>query len=206
MQAVSRALAGRLAPAPVVVLCFDVEPDDRVLDRGDPGPWPSFEEVARRAGPLRRRLTALSGRPASFSWFVRMDPQVREVWGCAGWGARRYRSELAELERLGDDVGLHTHVWRWDADQGEWLIDFHPDWGLRCLSVALEAFEAELGRPTVVHRAGDRAMNGAMLGRHRGVRFVAATAVAPGTRPGGTGADGPPARSSPARTRRAAAS
>jgi hypothetical protein len=163
IQAACRLLAGRRARGLAVVLCFDCEPDARALDRASPGPWPSFEEAVRRAAPLRERLTRLSGAPASFSWFVRIDPQVAEVWGSPGWAAERYRDELDELHRLGDDVGLHTHVWRWDPDAGEWVIDFGDEWGTHCLAVGLDSFEEAFGRPCRAHRAGDRALNGSML-------------------------------------------
>jgi hypothetical protein len=163
IQSACRALGRGRARGVAVVLCFDVEPDGRALDRGDPGPWPSFEEIFRRAAPLRERLAALSGEPVAFSWFVRMDPQVAEVWGSPSWGAQHYRAELAALEREGDDVGLHTHVWRWDPDAESWLIDFSEEWGEHCLGVGLDAFEAAMGRPSAVHRTGDRGLNGAML-------------------------------------------
>jgi hypothetical protein len=163
IQAACRLLAGRRASGLAVLLCFDCEPDARALDRASPGPWPSFEEIVRRAAPLRERLAALSGAPVGFSWFVRIDPQVAEVWGSPGWAADRYRDELDALHRLGDDVGLHTHVWRWDAGAGEWLIDFREEWGVHCLGVGLESFEQALGRPCRAHRAGDRALNGSML-------------------------------------------
>src|SRR3954469_7755383 len=115
IQAACRLLAGARARGLAVVLCFDCEPDARALERASAARWPSFEETVRRSAPLRQRLAALSHAPVSFSWFVRIDPQVAEVWGSAGWAAERYRDELEALRRVGDDVGLHTHVWRWDG-------------------------------------------------------------------------------------------
>src|SRR5438874_5214252 len=59
--------------APLVVVCWDVEPDSRTPERGAADRWMSFERLVPRVEDLRDRIADLTGAPASFSWFLRMD-------------------------------------------------------------------------------------------------------------------------------------
>ena len=53
--------------------------------------------------------------------------------------------------------GLHTHVGRWDAVSGRWLVDHgDPTWIEHCVRTAFLAYEATLGEPCRQHRFGDR--------------------------------------------------
>jgi hypothetical protein len=147
-----------------IVLCIDVEPDPRVFDPAVPAPWDGFERLLRRLPALRERLSEASGRPAAFTWNLRMDPQVEETFGSPAWLAERYGETFAEFTASGDELGLHTHVWRLDAERGTWIADFEdPSWGEYCAEMALDAFESSFGRPCRAHRGGDRFLNGAML-------------------------------------------
>lgn len=150
-----------------VVLCWDTEPDARVLEPGAVGGWDAFEELLPRIDALRARLAKLTLAPASFSWFLRMDPQVAEVWGSPSWVAEHYATALADLESHGDELGLHTHTWRWDAKPDAWVRDHNPAWEEHCLELGLKTFESTFGRPCPAHRAGDRILTGEMLRRLR---------------------------------------
>jgi hypothetical protein len=147
-----------------VVFCIDVEPDARVFDRGAPRPWLGFERFLQRLPALRRRLSEVSRAPAAFTWFLRMDPQVAETWGSPAWAAETYGDVFAELAGSGDELGLHTHNWRWDLEAREWVADYDdPAWGEHCLRTGLDAFETCFGRACAVHRGGDHFLSGAML-------------------------------------------
>jgi hypothetical protein len=148
-----------------VVVCFDVEPDIRVLEPGVAGRWEAFEELLPRIDALRARLAKLTLAPPSFSWFLRMDPQVEETWGSPGWVAEHYATELGDLESHGDELGLHTHTWREDRERGTWVRDHDPAWEDHCLELGLNTFETAFGRSCPSHRAGDRILTGAMLRR-----------------------------------------
>jgi hypothetical protein len=155
-----------------VVLCIDVEPDPRVFSPHDPPPWAGAERFLERVPTLRERLAGLTGAPAAFTWCLRMDPQIEGTWGTAGWVAEAYGPALAELVAAGDELGLHTHTWRWDTEAGEWFADFGDDgWAVHCVDVALDAYENAFGRPCEVHRGGDHFLSAAMLARlgERGV-------------------------------------
>lgn len=148
-----------------VVVCLDVEPDLRVLERGVARRWAGFEELLPRIEALRERVANLTGASVAFSWFLRMDPQVAAIWGSPGWAAEHYAREFAELESRGDELGLHTHTWRWHADASDWVRDHDPAWEEYCAEVALLAFKTAYGRPCPAHRGGDRVLSGEMLRR-----------------------------------------
>lgn len=172
------------APLPVV-LCLDVEPDLRVLERGVAGRWAGFEELLPRIEALRERVADLTRASASFSWFLRMDPQVADTWGSPGWAAERYATEFADLESRGDQLGLHTHTWRWHAGACGWARDHDPDWQEHCVDVALQAFKTAYGRPCVAHRGGDLVMSGGMLRRLKVNGVAVDLTVEPGRGPQG---------------------
>src|SRR4051794_15451026 len=73
-----------------VVLCIDVEPDPRVLDPATTPPWDGFERLIERLPALRQRLAEATGKPAAFTWALRMDPQVAEAFGSPSWLAEKY--------------------------------------------------------------------------------------------------------------------
>jgi len=153
---------GRRSEAQVVV-CFDVEPDARVLDAREPSPWRGFERLAEQVSALRDRLSALTGAPVAFTWTMRMDPQIGDIWGTPDWVARAYGQELARLEAAGDEFGLHTHLWRSDGGPADWIEDLDPAWTRHCVATAVDAFEAAFGRPCAVHRGGRHTLTGAMF-------------------------------------------
>ena len=157
-----------------VVFCFDVEPDPRVYDRSSPPPWAGFERCAEGIQARRERLSEVAGRPVVFTWFLRLDPQIEQTWGSPTWVAERYGHVLAELTEAGDQLGLHTHAWRWNAQSGTWFNDLQdPAWSERCLSMGLDAFETAFGRKCETHRGGDRFLNAEMLDvmEKRGVKI-----------------------------------
>jgi hypothetical protein len=93
----------------------------------------------------------------AFTWLLRMDQQIRRVYGDCGWIAERFASELDELERQGDDIGLHTHLFRWDEAEAEWVTDYQSvEWMRLCVEEAARAFRATRSRPPRLHSFGDR--------------------------------------------------
>jgi hypothetical protein len=177
--------ARRRTEAPVV-LCIDVEPDTRVFDPRDPPSWLGFESFVERLPALRDQLARSTGAPVAFTWVLRMDPQVAETWGSPAWVAETYTDALAELVESGDELGLHTHTWRWAPEAGEWFADYDdPAWGEHCALTGLDAFEMSFGRACMAHRGGDQYLTGAMLSclEARGVKVD--LTVEPGLPPHG---------------------
>jgi hypothetical protein len=162
-----------------VVLCVDVEPDARCIAVPGPPAWSGFERFAAVAPELRDRLAEASGRPAQLSWFLRMDPQIDVAYGSACWVADRYRAELAALAGAGDELGIHSHNWRWEG--GEWISDQgDPAWVAQCTSTSLRAYEASFGRPCPSYRGGDRYFDAAVFGQLRDHGVAVDLSVEPG--------------------------
>jgi hypothetical protein len=162
---VSRSLARlRRRDGPPLLLCIDVEPDPRLVERDNPAPWRGFERFVAELPNLRDRLEAVGARAPRFTWFLRMDPQIADTWGSAAWVNDEYGEALRALQEQGDELGLHMHTWRWEDTAGAWVADREdPEWIEHCMTMALDAFEASFGRRCRAHRGGDRQLSPEML-------------------------------------------
>jgi hypothetical protein len=143
-----------------VTLCIDVEPDARETDTAGAPAWEGFEQTFELFRSLRPRIAAATGSPVRFAWFFRVDPQVRHSYGDPAWALRRYSSLIETLVAADDEIGLHTHAWRWDEAGGHWVADTSDqDWVDRCVRVGFDAFARVLGRRCRSFRFGDHWMN-----------------------------------------------
>jgi hypothetical protein len=89
-----------------------------------------------------------------------MDPQVEVTYGSTAWASQRYRDLFDRLLAQGDEIGLHTHVWRWDEAAGDWIADMGDQtWVEYCLDVGFKAFETSMNQPCRLFRFGDHWMN-----------------------------------------------
>ena len=172
-------------PVPVL-LCFDVEPDEIEVG-ADATPWLGFERLLERVKPLRDDLAEATGRPVRFDWFLRMDPQIAEAYGTAGWVVDRFGADLARLRSEGDLIGLHPHALRPTATAGRWVADHgDPDWVDHCLEVSYETFETAFGEPCRAQRFGDRFMSARSLRRAGELGAHYDLTVEPGAGPAGS--------------------
>ena len=143
-----------------IIMCLDVEPDEREIESAVPKDWEGFAETLKYFSNLRPLLEGATGARVSFSWFLRMDPQIEHTYGLAWWVVERYGEAIERLEQAGDEIGLHTHAWRPDACTNRWVID-HGDqkWINHCIRMSFEAYHSALGRQCLSFRFGDRWMN-----------------------------------------------
>jgi len=156
------------------LICIDIEPDERALDPRVRADWLGFEKSYEFFSELRRRLEIATGSPVHFSWFLRMDPQVAHIYGSPDWCVTRYPHLIEALEAAGDELGIHTHAWRWDEHSGHWNEDFGDQgWVEHCVCSSFEAFQTSLNRKCRSFRFGDRWMNNQTLGllEKLGTRF-----------------------------------
>ena len=161
-------------PTIPVIFCVDVEPDPRQVNRDTREPWVGYEATQRYMRGLRPRIEALTGAPAHFSWFLRMDLQIAGSYGSATWVADAHRAHMDEIQQAGDELGVHPHPYRWLEDEGAWLQDFdNQTWVDHCLRMSLEAFATAFRRPCLSLRFGDRWLNTETvnLAERLGVRF-----------------------------------
>jgi hypothetical protein len=161
-------------PTIPVIFCIDVEPDPRLVNRFAPEPWLGYEFAQGYLEELRPRIEALTGAPAHYSWFLRMDPQVAESQGSSRFVTDRYANHLSQVEKQGDEIGIHLHAWRWLPTEATWMQDWADQpWVEHCLRMALEAFATALGRRCQSLRMGDRWLNTetVALAEELGVRY-----------------------------------
>jgi len=147
-----------------IVICVDVEPEERAIEPKVASDWLGFEKTFEFFEQLRPHLEDVTGTAAHFSWFVRMDPQIAQAYGGPAWSVARYGRLLDRLSASGDEIGLHIHAWRWDQAFGNWIADMgNQEWVDSCVRMGFEAFEQSLRRPCLSFRFGDHWMNNATL-------------------------------------------
>jgi hypothetical protein len=152
-----------MAPRLPILLCFDVEPDDKVV-KGE-ADWAGFGPLVDLLNRYRPRLAAATGVPTRFSWFVRMDPQVRELHGSEDWPVTAFAREFQTLRDAGDEIGLHAHPWRRTPDG--WVSEFgDASWVEHCVRSSFKAYRRCFGRACRSFRFGDRWMD------HRTMRLL----------------------------------
>src|SRR6185295_11929581 len=89
-----------------------------------------------------------TGAPVRYTWTLRIDPQVAQVYGHAAWLVDRYGARIDASIRAGDEIGIHPHFHRWDSRARTWLLDLTDrSWIADCALGALDAFATALGRP-----------------------------------------------------------
>lgn len=147
-----------------IVLCIDVEPDLREPEPGVETRWDGWDWTYSRFATLRERLRTLTGRPAHFAWFLRIDPQIERLHGDAAFIAQRDRARLESLRAAGDDIGLHPHFWRRDTEDRRWFTDFADRaWVRGVIDGAVLRFRESLGFAPASFRAGDALIDDAIV-------------------------------------------
>jgi hypothetical protein len=140
-----------------VALVLDIEPDPRLVYEPDPRHWDGPCAMLAFVSRLRVALAPSQPTAPTFTWMLRMDPQMRRIYGSNGWLAERFREELQAVATAGDDLGLHTHLYRWDEHRGDWTTDMRdPRWPVACVHEATAAYREAFGRACEVHSFGDR--------------------------------------------------
>jgi len=147
-----------------VLVCVDLEPDDRAWNPTDKKEWEGFEATCELLTLFRHRLEKRTRSPVNLSWFLKMDPQVATIYGSPAWSVHRYSAAIEALSAHGDSLGLHVHPWRWLEDSQRWIADFgNQEWVEQCVRMGVEAFRDSLGQPCKYFRFGDRWMNDATV-------------------------------------------
>lgn len=140
-----------------VILCIDVEPDGMFIDRTRKLPWIGYEKAYVFFKHIRRMIASGTDSEAHFSWFYRMDPQVSDTYGSGHWPVTHYAEYAKEFKKKGDELGLHTHLYRFSSKTNDWIIDnVDEKWAEHCIRSSYEAFREVFGRNSDSHRFGDR--------------------------------------------------
>lgn len=140
-----------------VLITVDIEPFDRQAPRDNPKDWYGVEEIVASLNQFRSRVSELTQKPVRFSWFWRMDHQIKEVYGTSKWAAQRFDKLASELLANDDEFGLHPHTWFWDEDKNLWFENFlDPAWASYCLELSFAAYRESFGPNCKSVRFGSR--------------------------------------------------
>jgi hypothetical protein len=143
-----------------IIFCIDIEPDVRTIEPTETKDWEGFETAWSYFASVRPALSFVTGDPVHYSWFVRMDPQVSYTYGTPNWAVTRYGTIFSDMQQARDEIGLHTHAWRWDDAARGWISDFaDQEWIEHCVRQSFEHYALCFNRPCESFRFGDRWLN-----------------------------------------------
>ena len=157
-----------------VIFCVDVEPDPFFVNRDAPEPWVGYEFTQRYLSRFRSTIEQATGAQVHYTWCFRMDPQVSKSYGTATWAIDRYPEFIHEIERHGDERGIHSHAHRWIQEKQTWIEDFgNQDWVDHCVGTSFEAYAKAFGHPCKTFRFGAFWLNNATVNlvERLGARF-----------------------------------
>jgi len=147
------AKVGRM-DAPIVII-IDIEPDRTFVDPHDQKPWEGFERAVPYFQNWRQSLQDSTGKTVSFTWSLRLDPQISETYGDPAWAIKRYQPQLEQLALEGDELGVHVHAYRRTNSSNHWIEDFgDQDWVNACVNMAYETFSEYFPSPPRVFSMG----------------------------------------------------
>jgi len=153
-QIVTDTFLSRIDRLPIVV-SIDCEPDARVTPAVGQPDWEGMAGMIAMIAAWRARVPG-----ARVGWYWRADEQVARGHGDPGWALRAFRNHIDATSALGDEHGLHSHLWRWDQRAQNWVSDFaDEEWAQRCVRDSADTFTRALGHRARVMRMGDGYMS-----------------------------------------------
>lgn len=161
-----------------VVIGADCDPDRPSYGgvRHDSRDAPTWRGIREGVPALREVADGILddfGTRARITWCVRSDLQMQEIYGDCAWPATEFADLWSDLERAGDELAWHPHVWRWDDDAGCWYQEIEDEaWIAECLSAGHRGFSHQIGHAPVTSRTGWEFHNNATMAQIRrlGVR------------------------------------
>jgi hypothetical protein len=140
-----------------VVLCIDVEPDERQVELVG-AEWKGTRPTHALLERWRSRFELLTGAPVAFSWLWRTDPQIETAHGDPSWALREFGDLHDSTAVHGDAHGVHPHTWR--LLDGTWVNDnLDRRWIDHCIDSSVAAFTDAVGAPPLIGRMGDRGLD-----------------------------------------------
>jgi len=147
-----------------IIFRIDIEPDELFIDRSQRLPWKGYEGAVAFFRSIRAQMAAATKSPVRLCWFFRMDPQIAETYGSPEWAVTEYPSYVRFFEAHGDEIGLHTHPYRWVSEHDRWCLDHaNQEWVDHCVRMSFASYRRIFGRDCLSFSFGDRWMNDATL-------------------------------------------
>ncbi|HYE75370.1 MAG TPA: hypothetical protein VEF04_18645, partial [Blastocatellia bacterium] len=142
------------------IFCIDVEPHHRTPAKGARSEWDSFEDAFQLFEEWRGLLAQATKQPVNFNWFLRLDPQIEQIFGSVAWVVDNYREIFNRILAAGDEIGIHLHAYRWDSINQVWFSDFaDSNWIEHCIQTSVRAYRDVFRCSASAFRFGDRWMS-----------------------------------------------
>jgi len=138
-----------------VIIGCDNDPDRDYFVRDIPPDslsWRGMLEGIPRTKAKLRKLTDSEGRPPVFTWNLRVDHQMKRMYGAYNHILTTHTNLLLELEKNGDELAWHPHFWCYDEKRKVWYQNYQDtDWQVEMLKEACAAYQEVLpGRARTV--------------------------------------------------------
>jgi len=118
----------------------------------------NWQGIKKGIPKIRERLLHIQNlfdSPFKLTWYVRSDFQIKEIYGSAGWCLKEFSSFWKELEKEGDEIGWHLHLWRWEPQNKIWYQEIQDEeWIKKCILKGFMAFKEERKMPPLAVRMG----------------------------------------------------
>ena len=143
-----------------VIIGCDCDPDrpkygGTRYDTSAPLRWHGITEGLPLLRELSDGIIDDFGTPVRLTWCLRSDLQMEEIYGDCAWPIEEFSALWRDLERAGDELTWHPHLWRWDIRAGCWYQETEDvDWIIECLRAGHLAFERVMNRSPRTCRAG----------------------------------------------------
>ena len=138
-----------------VIIGCDADPDRDYFVRDIPPDrlsWRGMLEGIPRVKDKLRKLTDSDGRSPVFTWNLRVDHQIKQIYGAYNHILTAHANILLELEKNGDELAWHPHFWCYDEKRKVWYQNYRDvDWQVEMLKEAYAAYQEVLpGRARTV--------------------------------------------------------
>ena len=108
-----------------ISITFDVENDFSTTSSKNLS-WKGLDDGIPLILEQLRSIEDSFGNEMKFTWFVRADNQLKEIYGNAGYLLDRYSHLWKLLLKEGDEVGWHPHIYR-RLNSGKWTLEKRDD-------------------------------------------------------------------------------
>lgn len=128
-----------------VIIGCDVDQDRDYFIKDIPADslgWAGLTEGIPRAKKILKGLTDCDGNPPVFTWNLRVDYQIKKIYGSYDYILTTYKDFLLELEQKGDELAWHPHFWDFDESRKVWYQNYSDTkWQVRMLREAYNAYQ-----------------------------------------------------------------
>jgi len=96
--------------------------------------WKNVEQNVPRARDLFNLVEDSESNNPKITWFVRSDEQLGIIFDDYAYPLRNFRNLWERLQKQGDEIGWHPHLWRWSNRNKCWYQEVSDKkWISHCL-------------------------------------------------------------------------